>query len=377
MNILIIDPADFIGGAELFTIDLINHLSRGEFNIIVATNGNPDYLERIKRKDIVIEQISLPQLKKRGLKGLLHVRRGIRDISDLIRKHKVDIVQTNSIRAHIVGALAVTRTKKKLIWIVHDFTFPKLFARMLCRIPKIIITCSKAVKQDMKKKTPRKRWEKIHVIESGIDLSDVSKAHTGEYLKKELRLKPDALLVGHVGRIDWWKGQDYLLKAAQRVCATIPRAHFVFVGDANSHDPDTLSYKEKLRSLTHALNLDSHVSFMGFQPDVLSLMKQFRVFAHTSVEPEPFGRVILEAMACGVPVIVSNQGGGPKELISHGKNGLLIDPKDHVALAEGIIKLLTSPELCTSMAADALKMIVRKYTIQKTVSRFTGFYKNV
>ena len=112
-NILIIDPADFIGGAELFNLDLLKKFDREKFEIFLACSGDNEYIKRINQRIVHIRKINIKRLKPFSLKALRNLWTAVREIKKLIKKEKIDIVQSNSIRAHICASLALFFSRKK------------------------------------------------------------------------------------------------------------------------------------------------------------------------------------------------------------------------------------------------------------------------
>lgn len=365
-NILIIDPADFIGGAELFTIDLLKKVDHEKFEVFLATLRKREYLKKIDTKKIHIRKIRIKRIKFFSLKALKNLFHAISDIKKIIKKEKIDVVQSNSIRAHIVAAIALFFKRKKLIWIVNDFTFPKFFARILSKIPYKIGTCSDIVRKDIKNKIPKRRHKKLCIIHSGIDLNNNKFAPFN--IKKKFDLKKDAKLVGIVGRIDVWKGQDIFIRAASKVAAQMPHVRFLIIGEPSKYDPKTEKFNKKLKTLIEDLNLKKEVIFVGFQENIKGIMHELDILVHASTDPEPFGRTIIEGMACEVPVIATNIG-GPKKIIHNNIDGILIPPKDSEELARKICLLLRKEKLREKLIKNANRTLQKRYNLAKIVRK--------
>jgi glycosyltransferase involved in cell wall biosynthesis len=148
-----------------------------------------------------------------------------------------------------------------------------------------------------------------------------------------------------VGRLAPWKGQREFLEAARLVATEWPEARFLVVGDVAFDGP---SYRDALRRLVRRLGLEDRVIFTGWRRDVPVVLAAADVLVHSSVLPEPFGLVIVEAMAMERPVVASRLG-GPGEIVRDGHEGVLVDPRHPEEIAEALLRLAADPALRTCM----------------------------
>lgn len=373
-NILFIDPANFIGGAELFAVDFLKHSHT--FNFHLLTSGNEKYLELTKKLKLRVHIFPIPRLKPFNFKNVRLFFLVVQEILRLIREERIDLIHSNSIRAHICASFASLISRKPLIWMIHDFTFPKLFFRLLVFVPRTIIVSSESVRIFYRKLIPRRFHEKIILIPNGFDWQKIQSMHVSGNVRKELHLSDDMALVGMVGRIDWWKGQDYFIRAASKVIAKIPKTRFLIVGAASQHDPRTLEFEKNLKELVADLHLEREVLFLGYRSSALDIIRQLNVLVHASVRDEPFGRVVLEGMVVGTPVIASPFG-GPKEMIEDGVNGFLVDPSDTEMLARAIGRLLEQEKLREKLISNGFRTIQKNYDLNKVVKRMEKTYEAV
>jgi len=179
--------------------------------------------------------------------------------------------------------------------------------------------------------------------------------------------------IGLFGCLVDWKGHKVFIKAIDILIRKegMKECKFFIVGDTpnkNSH------LKKELISLVDKLNLSDYVIFTGYQSNVYPLMKKMDIVVHASVRPEPFGRVIIEAMALGKPVIATDMG-GPKEIIQNGINGILISPNDPFNLAEVIVELLKNKEKMNYISENAVKTVEKKFTLEKHVREIEKIYE--
>lgn len=149
------------------------------------------------------------------------------------------------------------------------------------------------------------------------------------------------LVVGMVGRLAPWKGQDAFLRAFAVAFADVPAARARIIGSAMFGEDD---YAEQLRALTDTLGLADRVTFVGFTPTVERELARLDVLVHASVVPEPFGQVVVEGMAAGLAVVAS-AAGGPQEIVTDEVDGLLVAPADVGLLATTLQRLSGDPAL--------------------------------
>jgi L-malate glycosyltransferase len=194
------------------------------------------------------------------------------------------------------------------------------------------------------------------VVNEGIDLERVAAAPPAR-LHEELWLPHQAPLVGNVAALVPHKGQRHLIEAAALVVRQLPDTRFVIAGEGE--------LREALERQIKDHRLEKHVLLLGFRPDVLSLHKAFDLFVMSSVT-EGLGTSLLDAMACGKAIVATKAGGIP-EVVSEGKTGLLVPPRDHPAMAKAIVRLLKDAALRDRMGAAGLKVAREKFSAERMV----------
>jgi glycosyltransferase involved in cell wall biosynthesis len=174
-------------------------------------------------------------------------------------------------------------------------------------------------------------------------------------LQQELELE-GKFVVGHFSRLAPWKGQHILIEALAQ-CP--PQVTAILVGDALFGEQD---YVQQLHQQIATLGLENRVKFLGFRSDIPQLMAACNLVAHTSTAPEPFGRVIVEAMLCQTPVVAA-KAGGAMELIEHGVNGFLTTPGEPQELAKVINTCLQETEITATMATHARNIASQRFDV--------------
>jgi glycosyltransferase involved in cell wall biosynthesis len=185
--------------------------------------------------------------------------------------------------------------------------------------------------------------ERIHVLYNGVDLSRFRPLAPTGWLHRELGLSPSARLVGFVGQIALRKGLDVLVDAARLVCATFANVHFVVVGRRFSQKRESREYDAKLVRAARG-DLAGRLHLLGERSGIERTLPELTLLVHPSRQ-EPLGRVLLEAAACGLPIIAARVGGTEEIFAPEAKAAELIPPGDGLALAKAIERLLAdAPE---------------------------------
>lgn len=291
---------------------------------------------RERRKESVTTLALLSRTLTEGRTAL----RYINDLRSVLREIDPDIVHTNSLKSDILGGLAARRDGRPVLWHIHDriarpylTTLGVALMRVgVMLIPHRVVVNSASTKQTLPS------WRRPRVVYNAVP--------SGASDEPTARQDASALRIGLVGRLAPWKGQDVFLRAFALACeGTDHRA--VLVGSAQFGEAE---YENSLHRLAQELGIAEHVEFMGHQVDLWSVMRGLDVFVHTSTMPEPFGQVIVEAQHSGVPVIAA-AAGGPLEILTHGIDGLLIEPGNVAAYAVAIRGLVDDPALRLRLVA--------------------------
>jgi glycosyltransferase involved in cell wall biosynthesis len=177
------------------------------------------------------------------------------------------------------------------------------------------------------------------------------------------------------GRVVSWKGQDYFIKAIARARRSDASIRALIVGDGEASSSNA-AYVAGLRSLVDDFGLDDIVKFTGHRADVPNIMKAADAVVCASSLPEPFGRVIIESMAVGTPVVATNAGGAT-DIITDGDNGILVPVKDSAALADAILRLSQDSDLAQKLRSAAMQTVDERYTARRHVDQVCDIYRSV
>ena len=208
--------------------------------------------------------------------------------------------------------------------------------------------------------------ERTVTVHEGIDVEHVRAAPPAK-LHEEFWLPHEAPVVGNVAALVPHKGQRYLIDAAALVLRHVPDARFIMAGEGELRPQLERQIKEH--------RLEKHVFLAGFRPDVLSLHKSFDIFALSSTT-EGLGTSLLDAMACGKPIVATTAGGIP-EVVDDGATGLLVPPRDAERLAQAIVVLLKDAEKRAKFGAAGLARVRDRFSAERMVQDTLRVYQRV
>ncbi len=285
-----------------------------------------------------------------------------------IRAEKFHLIYCNNMLVKAIGAFAGQVTGTPVILHcrnIHDSFLRRTLLVQIARLPAVrrVVCISQAAEG------PYRFSGKTTVVPNGVDLSEYHPERVTGRLREELGLSEEDIIVGYLGRIVPWKGLDVLIDAARIVLQQRRGVQFCIVGENPVGATRDLGAEYRQRAVGHGIS--DHVHFLGFREDVRPYLRDFNLLALPSKEPEPFGRVNIEAMAMGVPVIATAHG-GPAEIIEDGVDSFLVPPKDPEALARKILWLISDLEACRAFGARARKKVCERFDAAKVAGRIEG-----
>lgn len=357
--ILFVHHANDMYGADIGLLHSIQSLDATKyFPIVILPSDMPTGMlsPELDRLDVEYHFAPLGILRRKYFKPtrviplLFEVLRGILYVRATARKRNVALVYTNTF-VTVSGAIGGRLAGVPVLWHVREILYVPapvrwLFYKALSTCATRIVSISKAVRDSLLAEAPY-LVSKIVVIYNAV--TAVEGQEKDVPLREELGVQAGEPLVGMVGRISHWKGQEILAEAAALVLRRVPDAHFVAVG---SYFADESHYLVKLTTLIKSLELESRFHIVDYRSNVTDVYRTLDLFVLPSIKPEPFGRVTVEAMTQGKAVIATNHGGSP-ELIENGVTGLLVPPADPPALAAAIERLLLDSPMRESIGKAA------------------------
>ncbi|MBD2626914.1 glycosyltransferase family 4 protein [Trichormus variabilis] len=391
MKIVFVNPVGAIGGGErvLLTIfaALLNTKPDIQLHLIVGTDGL--LIDQAEKLGVQVKLLKLPaelnQLGDSAFKGsnkaiaglilLLRLIKILPSIGEYLREFKrslcelkPDLIHSNGIKTHLLTALAGVKGIP-VVWHIHDFYGSRPFMAKILNLKRVSygvkqgIAISQAVAQDAQATIPSLP---IEVIYNAVDVNYFSPTSPTSHL---------TLRVGLVATFARWKGHDIFLEAASEIIKNHPHLNvrFCIVGGAIYKTRGSQFSEQELKDKAADLDIVDKVDFLGFQENIAEIYRSLDIVVHASTQPEPFGLAIVEAMACGKPVIVS-QAGGAAELFTHNYDAVGVPPGETIALATAILDLLNNPEKRQIISENARHTITERFSHERLGEQLMKVY---
>lgn len=353
-RILFVDHAAVLGGAELSLLDIATAF-RDRAAVALFQDG--PFAERLVARGIMLIPISagsaLGRVKKssRVPTPLALIALGRATVALALAVRRFDLLYANSPKSFLVSAAAGLLARRPVVWHLRDILSTEHFSEANLRLmvgvanqrARCVIANSHATAEAFIAAGGRR--ELTRVVHNGIDpapFDRLTPESRGE-ARAELGIGEDAFVVGSFSRLHPWKGQQVLLDALE----VMPDVHGLVVGGALFSGEE--AFAEALAARAARPPLAGRVHLLGARSDIPRLMSACDVVAHTSTLPEPFGRVLVEALLAERPLVAS-AAGGVREVVQHAVTALLVPPDDAAALAAAIAVLRADPTRAREMA---------------------------
>ena len=380
-----------VGGSHTALLMLVQHLDLSQFEPVVAFYESNPLIDAFRRHaQVVLLPAPRPLRIARadaanGVAPVALIALGVRKSANLfltlcaalwrtvhvlkLRPHLIHV--NNHVSPGFEWVVAARLCRAKLIAHQRGHVMPSWYSTQIDRI----LCVSKTVQEALSCWNPRLASSFVHIYDAiDADLVRSKACHTAAAeLRRQFGIAPDELVIGVVGNIKAWKGQDVLIRALPLLPRSI-RWKCVVVGSVST-SPNSVAYQRLLDELVRDFELTDRVVFTGYRPDVPALMSALDIVVHTSVAPEPFGLVILEGMALAKPVVCSAHG-GPVEIVEDGISGFLVPPGDPDALASRLTTLLVSREIREQIGQAGLHR-VNVFNVTQHVERVQNVYRSL
>jgi len=342
------------GGAERSLALLLDHLPLDVLPTVVLFEDGR-YAQSLRARGYRVEIVPIPPALAQSTRERPTLRAAVRlpaaafHLARLFQCWGVDVVHTNTVKAHLVAASAARIAG--LPCVVHLRDILEGSSRTALRM--IAAGCSQERIAISRAVARAYALPDTVVIENPLDVNSYGALPDRTEARRDLGIGGDEPVVAIVGRINRWKGHDRFLRAAARVCARAS-VQFAIVGAPVFRDADFL---EELRALADALGLRSRVHFIGWLDDPRAAYAAIDVLCNCS-KREPFGRTIIEAAAAGIPSVCFDDGGAAEAVI-HGVTGLVVPAEDEAALAAAILTYVFDPDQRAAAGAAARAATLR------------------
>ncbi|MEH2347708.1 MAG: glycosyltransferase family 4 protein [Nostoc sp.] len=345
MKAIIVMPlAEQRGGGEMMLWDLVQQGRNAGVEWLVIFLESGPMVEQVKSLGIDARVVESGRLRQ------IHRFIGaVFRIAAIARRERADIIINWMWITHISGGLAAMLAGLPAVWYQLEVPSDKTWlVRLATLIPaRAIITLSQNGKQAQAEIWPHRPTPLVYPGVA-LDRFEPNALPTPQEARCKLGLPLHGPLIGIVGRLQRWKGMHVLVQAMPKILEKYPDAHCVVVGGKHDFEPD---YEDFLKAEITNLGLKEQVIMAGLQRNIPEWVQAMDVFVHAS-DKEPFGIVIIEAMALGKPVIAGDAG-GPTEIITDGMNGLLTPYGDADKLAIAILRYLDEQEFAQNAGIAA------------------------
>ena len=373
------DPRQNVGGSLISVSYLINDLNKHRFDPSLYLFYDSYLVDRIQiqRHNIFIKTkehragkskkpvhvlfsrdkyLFLSFLKR----TLLRMAPSVKRLYSFLKEAQPDIVHcNNSLKWNLDAILASRLVGIPCVCHIRGYEDLNLIHKMFARFARYYICISEAVKNNYLEQGIHE--EKLLVIPNGLNIQDFPKPvrqdHSG-----------DDFVITTIGRMVDWKGHDVFMESIPRIVQEQKNIQFWFVGDGEK--------RAELEKRAADLDVGRYTRFKGIAPDIRPVLSDSDLVVHVPTKPEPFGRVVIEAMSMQKPVISTNLG-GPSEIITHGRDGILIEPNEPDQLADTILELIENEDLRQRLGDAARKTIEERFDNQRVVQDVEGIYETI
>jgi glycosyltransferase involved in cell wall biosynthesis len=368
-DFLFVQSTTEVGGAETVLFNLFENSAALRRRSLVASLSFGDGNLPARLREVGAEVVELPRARLRQPVG---VGRTFAHLRGLARARGIRVVIGNGAHPQIVGGLTARLAGIRSAFLVHmihahpwwrNDPLDALAVKSPCDLMLAVSKASLATLEQLRPKVMKR------LLYNGTPIRDVA-AEDARQARAELGIRDDEVLFGVFGRLQRWKGQDVFVEAAAAVARRFPQARFAVVGGSVfGLEPEFLA---GLKRRADELSLTDRLIFTGFRKDVARLMGACDVVCHTTRVAEPFGMVLIEAMALARPVIAT-RGGGPSEIIDSDSAGVLVEPDDPAALAAAMLALAEDAGRRQAMGARGAARVRDSFTIDRMASELLRY----
>ncbi len=353
INVLCLANHERLGGGEKSFSELVKGLDRQVFRPVVIGPQAGLFRETMETTGLKYYPLPLGESAKIGIIGLYNIVRAIREI---VKAEQITLLYACTIKSLLLGRLGTCGKSIPAIWHVRtmkthgmlDWLIPVLAAR--------IITISEAVKG----KIPNFYKKRTTVLPNAINLAEAGQKSIEFDFRKRYNISSDTILFGVIGRIAQEKGQSYFIEAAARIAPEYPKARFILAGEPFLAEDN--KYQAHLKDLAQSLGIADKLIWPGYAPNIWPVIGALDIVVVPSLR-EGFGRILVEAMAMGKPIIASRIGGIP-EIVQDRQEALLVTAGDSALLAQAMREILADANLRQALAQNGKKTAQSKFGLE-------------
>jgi len=371
-KILWMDVVSAAGGAQHSMFEVCSALAESGITVEIAVPYGALY-DRFKAAGFTIYPISPIRASKKGLalfKTAAKLLKSPHSVNQIIRISKPDIVHTNSLSTFMTTTYVPSSIP--VIWHVRDIQPPPALVRPAVRRASCIITASEAIDEHFTDMISPRHRGKLHLVRNGINTALFEGADKAA-LRATHALPADKPLIGMVAHLIPWKKHDLFIESAALIKAQMPEAHFALIGQDLFNE--NKRYVKQLQELVAEKGLDNCFSWISDTDQPQTIIPALDLLIHPA-RREPFGRIICEAMAAGVPVAAADTC-GPATIIIPDKSGRLAVGGTPENFARIAVELLNNPAECARLTANALQHVRKDYSVARVAAQLIKLYDQI
>jgi glycosyltransferase involved in cell wall biosynthesis len=354
-----------IGGLQQVVVNICRSINREKFDVsVLCLRALGEFVPEVEKLGVRV--FYLPQ-KEKGTDYFSFLK-----VARILRQEQIDVIHTHNTQPFVDGTLgALLSGVKTIVHTDHARDFPDKIRYMVAEhlmsyFAYRVIGVSEHTTANLvhyEKISPRK----IMTIENGLDGSRFQIEIDRPAKRKELGIKGSGPIIGLGVRLTEQKGITYLLQAMPEIIKAVPDVTLVIAGDG--------TLKNKLRHEAETLGIKEHILFLGSRLDVPQLLKLFDIYVLPSLW-EGLPMVLLEAMAARCPIVATDVG-GVSNMITDGKNGILVEPENPRRLANEIVTLLTNSELRQRLVENGARKFNADFTADRMTKKYEKLYQRM
>ena len=368
-----------MSGAEINLLETVEAAAPERVEPVFVVPETGELSERVRTagfasRSVTFGRARLGQGSLRFASGLLAMAVGSWKVAQAVRRANVDLVHANSTRAGLMASFGRVLHGRPVVWSVHDFLPGGMIGmaiRLVSRVgASVVIVNSDAVRRDVE--DGHRLLPTLRRIYPVLVTRTFDRRKPGN--REVWQLPESAFVVGYVGQITPWKRVHDAIAAFEILAAEVPDSRLIVAG-APKFRTENRQYLDELLALVRRRGLERKVLFVGFQADVLRVYAALDVLVHPAAR-EPFGRVVAEAMAQGLPVVAAAEGGVP-EIVVDGVTGFLCRGGDVEALGRTLVRLARAPELRRRLGSASVERARAVFHVDRALDDLLDVYAEV
>jgi glycosyltransferase involved in cell wall biosynthesis len=400
LRIAFINPSGDIGGAERSLLLLLERLDRARYAAEVVCGFEGRLLEALAAIDVPATVVPLGAAeqfsrfagradRRRSLSATLGIGGAVYGLRRHLSAVRPDLIHTNGLKAHLIGGLCGRLLRRPVVWHVRDLVpdgrLLAAFQSAAGWLPHRLIAISQVVAAQF---AGHRAVSRTRIIHNAVDAQQFRPSRSAEEVRAELGIAPHTLVVAMVAHFTRWKGHHLFLDVIARLARQgLPVAGLI-VGTSIYRSAGHEEYEAEVRATCRDLGLAGampavssrvvppRVHFTGYQSCVADFLNAADVLVHPPTLPEPFGRVVIEAMALAKPVVAA-AAGGVLEIVEAGVTGLLVPPGDAEGFAAAVGSLLCHPEQRVAMGQQGRERVAQRFAPEFHVAQVECVYREL